>query len=261
MELRKYQEFAIQNVKEQFARGCKKVLLVAPTGSGKTVIASRMIEKAEQKNKSSLFVAHRRELVKQCSTKLHQFGINAGVIMAGITGVWHYDTQIASIQTFISRKDDDDFYKPKADLLIIDEAHRSTSKSFRKLLAEYPDAYVVGLTATPLRNDSSGLGDIYDTLVEVSDIKTLTTQGFLVPCKVFAPTIPDLKGVATVRGDYDVKELDKRMNKVKLVGDLVEHWIQFALDRPTVVFASSIAHSKYICKIFNQNGIPSGHTF
>ena len=158
MELRKYQEFAIQNVKEQYARGCKKVLLVAPTGSGKTVIASRMIEKAEQKNKASLFVAHRRELVKQCSTKLHQFGINAGVIMAGITGVWHYDTQIASIQTFISRKDDDDFYKPKADLLIIDEAHRSTSKSFRKLLAEYPDAYVVGLTATPLRNDSSGLG-------------------------------------------------------------------------------------------------------
>ena len=259
MELREYQEFAIENVKQEFAKGNKKVLLVAPTGSGKTVIASRMIEKAEQKYKSSLFVAHRRELVKQCSAKLHQFGINAGVIMAGITGVWHYNTQIASIQTFISRKDDDDFKKPKADLLIIDEAHRSTSKSFRKLLAEYPDAYVVGLTATPLRNDSSGLGDIYDTLVEVSDIKTLTSQGFLVPCKVFAPTIPDLKGVATVRGDYDARELDKRMNQVKLVGDLVEHWIQFALDRPTVVFASSIAHSKYICKIFNQNGIPSGH--
>ena len=112
----------------------------------------------------------------------------------------------------------------------------------------------MGLTATPIRNDSSGLKDIYDTLVEVSDIKTLTSQGFLVPCKVYAPTIPDLKGVATVRGDYDARELDKRMNQVKLVGDLVEHWIKFALDRPTVVFASSVAHSKYIAKIFKNNG-------
>jgi len=134
MQLREYQEFAIEQIKQKFQQGNKKVLLVAPTGSGKTVIASRMIEKAREKNKCCLFVAHRRELVMQCSNKLHQFGIDAGVIMAGITGSYLHDTQVASIQTYNARKDNDDFIKPDADLIILDEAHRSTSDTFKKLL-------------------------------------------------------------------------------------------------------------------------------
>jgi superfamily II DNA or RNA helicase len=259
MQLREYQDFAIEQIKQKFQQGNKKVLLVAPTGSGKTVIASRMIEKATQKNKRCLFVAHRRELVTQCSNKLHEFGIDAGVIMAGITGSWVHDTQVASIQTYNARKDRDDFHKPDADLIILDEAHRSTSDTFKKLLEEYPDAYVVGLTATPIRNDGKALGNIYDELVESSNIRDLTAQGYLVKNRVFAPSIPDLQGLKISMGDYDKRQLDKRMNKTKLVGDTVSHWIKFAENRPTVVFASSIAHSKYIANIFNQNGVPAGH--
>ena len=259
MELREYQTFAINQVRNQFKSGKKKVLIVSPTGSGKTLIASEIIRQSKEKGKSVLFVCHRRELVMQSVNKLFDYGITSGTIMAGKEGSWLEQVQVASIQTFISRKDKEEFIKPDADLIIIDEAHRSTSESYKKLIAEYPKAFLIGLTATPCRSDNQPLGNIYEELIEVSTINDLTKQGFLVPTKTFAPTIPDLKGVRIMAGDYDKKELDKRMNTTKLVGDLVEHYKLFGENRPTIVFASSIAHSRYICKIFNQNGIPSGH--
>jgi len=142
---------------------------------------------------------------------------------------------------------------------ILDEAHRSTSKSFQKLIEEYPDAFVIGLTATPIRSDGKGLGNVYEELVECGSIKSLTEQGYLVKNRIVAPSIPDLQKIRVVAGDYDKGQLDKKMNNPKLVGDIVSHWVKYGEDRPTVVFASSIAHSKYISNIFNHNGIPSGH--
>ena len=106
----------------------------------------------------------------QCSRKLSDFDIKHGVIMASKTPNHYADVQIASIQTFTSRKDRDDFIKPNANVIIIDEAHRSTSKSFKKLIEEYPDAYVIGLTATPCRADGKGLGNIYQELVQAGNI-------------------------------------------------------------------------------------------
>ena len=176
--LREYQKQAINNIRNHFVKGKKKILLVAPTGSGKTVIASSMLEQIIERGNFGLFVAHRRELVMQCSRKLSDFDIKHGVIMASKTPNHYADVQIASIQTFTSRKDRDDFIKPNANVIIIDEAHRSTSKSFKKLIEEYPDAYVIGLTATPCRADGKGLGNIYQELVQAGNIKDLTRQEF-----------------------------------------------------------------------------------
>ena len=257
--LRDYQKQAIQDIRKHFSNGKKKVLLVAPTGSGKTVIASSMLEQAKERGNFGLFVAHRRELVMQCSRKLADFEIKHGVIMASKSGNLYADIQIASIQTFTSRVGRDDFIKPNAHIIIIDEAHRSTSASFKKLIAEYPDAWVIGLTATPCRADGKGLGNVYQELVECGNIKELTQKGYLVPNRIVAPTIPDLQNIRIVAGDYEKRSLDNRMNTPKLVGDLVSHWIKYGEDRPTVVFAVSIKHSKYIANIFKQNGIPSGH--
>mgnify|MGYP005812438807 CR=1 FL=1 len=258
-QLRLYQNKAIENIRTQFKKGKRKILLVAPTGSGKTVIASEIIKRAEENGKKTLFIAHRRELILQCSRKLHDFGVNHGVIMAGKSPFEFANVQVASIQTFTSRKDRDDFTKPDADLLILDEAHRSVSNSFRNLVNEYPNAFTIGLTATPIRSDGKGLGDIYEEIVETSSVKELTEQGFLAPNRIVAPTIPDLKGLKTIAGDYEAKGLDKKMNKPKLVGDIVTHWVRHANNRPTVVFCTSIKHSKYVSAIFNDNGIPSGH--
>lgn len=259
MRLRDYQEQALEDIRNSFRKGNKRVLLVAPTGSGKTVIASAMIKQSIDRGNPCLFVAHRRELVMQCSNKLRDFDVSHGVLMAGKSPNNFARTQVASVQTFNARKDNKYFMKPDAKLIILDEAHRSTSKSFTDLMDEYPDAYVIGLTATPCRADGKGLGHVYEDLIECSNVRRLTDEGHLVPNRVVAPTMPDLEGLAVQAGDYEKRGLSKRMNTPKLVGDLVTHWMKFAEGRPTVIFAVSIAHSKYIQKMFEQNGIPCGH--
>lgn len=257
--LRDYQKKAIEDIRQHFREGKKRILLVAPTGSGKTVIACSMMEGLVKNNRFGMFVAHRRELVMQCSRKLADFEIKHGVIMAGKSGSIYSDVQVASVQTFSARKDNDDFVKPQADVIILDEAHRSTSKSFQDLINAYPEAWVIGLTATPCRNDGRGLGNIYQELVNCGTIKELTEKGYLVPNRIVAPSIPDLQNIRIMAGDYEKKALDTRMNTPKLVGDIVTHWIKYGENRPTVVFGTSIKHSKYITNIFKQNGIAAGH--
>ena len=109
--LRDYQKKAIEDIRYHFRRGKKRVLLVSPTGSGKTIIACSMIEASKKNHNSSLFVAHRRGLVMQCSGKLADFEVPHGVIMAGKSPNMFADVQVGSIQTFTSRVDREDFIK------------------------------------------------------------------------------------------------------------------------------------------------------
>lgn len=260
MKLREYQEQAIEDLRSEIRRGFKRPLLVAPTGSGKTVMAARIIESAAQKGSRILFLAHRRELVRQCADKLERFGCEHGIIMAGEFLQMDFEVQVASIDTLrVRAMKSDRMPMPKADIIFIDEAHRSLAPTYKKLIEEYPDAVVIGMTATPVRSDGRGLGHIYDSMVECPSVAALTDMGHLVPVKYWAPTIPDLTGVKITRGDYSESELQKALDKRALVGDIYTNWARIAPNDKTIIFASGVRHSIHIKEEFEKHGVKVAH--
>jgi DNA repair protein RadD len=159
IRLRKYQVETIKKIETALAgESVQRVLVVLPTGSGKTVIAAELIRRAVDRNEQVVFLAHRRELVHQCSEKLEQFRIDHGIIMAGATPSFIPCVQVGSVQTLTARLNRGTIAPPPADLLIFDEGHHCNAKTYLKLVEGYPQAKVLGLTATPIRGDQKGLG-------------------------------------------------------------------------------------------------------
>ena len=261
MDLRPYQGDVILRLREAVGSGHQRPLLVAPTGAGKTVIAAAVIGNAVALGKRVLFLAHRRELIQQAAEKLWRAaGIDAGVIMAGHGLRPDQPVQVASVQTLWHRAmRTSAIERPQADLVVVDEAHRARARTYEAILNAYPDAVVLGLTATPCRGDGRGLGNVFEVLVECPPVGELVALGFLVPTVVYAPSTPDLTGIRVERGDYVERQLAERMDDVKLIGDVVSHWHRHAADRQTVVFASSVAHSVHLRDEFQRSGVWAEH--
>jgi DNA repair protein RadD len=256
-DLRDYQKEAIDRVDGDPHR-C--ILLVSPTGSGKTVIGTSIVKLYADAWRPSLFVVHRREIVMQTSRKLRELKISHGIIMAGEKERPLERVQVAAIQTLHARAiRSDRMAMPEADLLIIDEAHRACAETYRKVIDAYPKARILGLTATPCRGDGRGLGGIFDTMIELPQVPDLIEKGHLVGTCVYAPAGPDLKGVQVKMGDYVESQLADRMNTHKLVGDIVVHWLKHGERRKTVVFAVNVGHSVHIRDEFVRCGVSAEH--
>jgi Type III restriction enzyme, res subunit len=158
-ELRDYQADAVEKIENAV-----RALYVLPTGGGKTVIASRIIEQAVQRGERVLVLTHRREILKQTSLKLP---IEHGLIQAGLNLDLEQAVQIASVQTVWERcMRAHKAPLPRADLIIIDEAHHVAARTWRKILEAYPHARRLGLTATPCRSDGRGFGNYFDQLIQ-----------------------------------------------------------------------------------------------
>jgi len=258
--LRDYQEICIQEVRQAIAAGYRKILVVAPTGSGKTVIAAQIVKLAAQKFRRSMFLAHRRELIYQCADKLIKFGVDHGILMAGEYPYGAADCQVASIQTLVARCiTTEKMPLPNSDVVIIDEAHRSLAPSYLTVINHYGEQVVIGLTATPIRGDGKGLGHVYDYMVQCPSISELIRRGYLIMPQTFAPTIPDLTGVRIKGGDYNEQDLEQAMLQRGLVGDIVGHWHRLAHDRSTIVFASGVKHSIHLRDEFHRQGVRVAH--
>jgi len=255
IELRPYQNNGITAVKRVLASGKRKPILVAPTGSGKTVVASAIIESAVSKGKRVLFLAHRIELISQAAMKLAQFGIEHRVI-APSDAIRRIKIQqfrelgrsyvnngapvaVGTVQT-VSRR----LAMLPPDIIIIDECHLSIAPTYQKCVAEFPRAIVLGLTATPTRLDGRGLGEMYDAMVKLAEPQEIADMGFLVPMRFFAAAhLPDLSGIKRVRGDYDQRTLADAVDKPALIGDAVEHYRRLAHGRPAMAFCVSVKHA------------------
>lgn len=253
LHLRDYQLNAVDAMRQLFRRGHRRLLLVSPTGSGKTVIACHIIDRAVLKGSVVLFLAHRKELVDQASAKLSAIGVPHGIIMAGHPTT-AYPVQVASVQTAIRRE-----LCPRFDLIIVDEAHHAAAASYGRILEKYPDATVIGLTATPFRADGRGLGDTFHCFHRVSTVSDLTQAGFLVPARYWAPTRIDMRGVHKTRGEFDQAETLERVNKPRLIGDIVHHYRSIADGERAICFAVNVQHSMAIADSFIDAGIPAAH--
>jgi DNA repair protein RadD len=263
MNLYDYQKNVVDEYEGKIAAGIRRILIAALTGSGKTVIASEIIRREVAKFKRVVFLAHRDELLTQAHSKLARFDIAAGIVKAGRDKDLRPQSlvQICGIQTLHARAIRRQTLElPPAELVIVDEGHHARARTYEQIVAAYPNATIIGLTATPCRADGRGLGNIFDVIVEAPQVAELITLGKLVPAKIFAPPAPDLRGVQTAKtGDYVISQLEERMNTDALVGDVVEHWLRHSERRRTVGFAVDVAHSVHITRELVKSGVRAEH--
>lgn len=229
--LRGYQLRAVEAVRDAFGR-VRRVLLVLPTGAGKTHTAAALIARAHARGRRCLFLVHRREIVLDTARRLTAAGIPCGVVMAGHPANDDAPVQVASVQTIAARE-----LAPGAELLIWDEAHHVAADTWRTIAALYPRAYHLGLTATPVRSDGQGLRDAFDELVVGSTIAELVALGVLAPVDVIGPA--------------------KRQSQLSMAPFAA--WQQHAGGRPTVAFCATIVESRALVAALTEQGVAAAH--
>jgi len=253
MPLRDDQAAVLEQLREAVAERKTRVCLQAPTGWGKTVFASALVESARDKDKKVLFTVPAISLIDQTVEMFWDHGVvDVGVIQAShMMTNWSKPIQIASVQTLQKRD------MPEADVVIVDECHRWFAAygtwMHKDLGWKCP---VVGLSATPW---TKGLANHYDHFIRASTTEELIEKGLLSPYRVFAPTHPDLSGVRTVAGDYHEGELSAKMSDTALVADAVSTWLRMSEGRPTLCYAVDRAHAKHLQAKFQASGVPCGY--
>ena len=231
--LRDYQQELFDKTSLSFRQGCRRPLVVAPCGAGKSYLFAEM---ARRTKGEVLVLTHRQELKQQHEELLRNLHIE--------------NARVSMILTEANRLEK----HPTPALIVTDEAHLSRSNSWQKVI-EYYDTYTVGFTATPIRLDGKPLGDIYDTLIEGVDVKWLIENHRLAPYEYYAPTTVDTNDLRKVAGDYVVSDLERLMNERAVYGDVIESYRKFAPRERTIAYCVSVRHARNIAENFNSVGI------
>jgi superfamily II DNA or RNA helicase len=205
---------------------------------------------AVAKGQRVLLLVHREELLNQTSAALTRFEVAHGKIHPRYTPAYYERAQVASVQTIVNRLDK----VPAPDLIVVDEAHHANAGSWQKILAAFPKARVLGVTATPCRADGRGLGEMFDAMVVGPSVADLIDMQFLVEPQVYAPSRPDLAGVGMVAGDYNGRQLANVMEGSTITGDAVAYYRKLADGLPAVVFCASVKHAELVAEEFSAAG-------
>lgn len=261
--LRNYQEKLVAGIRDAWTRS-RSVLAWMPTGAGKTEISVYLAQAEAAKGGCTLFVVDRKTLAGQARMRYSaKYGLLTGLLRGEDTFVRGYEPAlIATVQTLQARWEQPEVMTAlsRITLVVIDEAHIRFGHH-EQIIRHLPNARVLGLTATPLRD---GLGLMFGAMVRGPSYTDLLSMGYLVRPRYFIPHVQDIAdglksvGVAAT-GDYVVSQLSELMRRKTIVGDVVETWRDKANNRPTIVFCADIAHSRATCDGFLQAGIAAEH--
>lgn len=189
-----------------------------------------------------------KALVHQASARLTREGVPHGIYQAQNSRDTDSKILVCSVDTLYARKE-----APQADVIVIDECHLSHSDGFQWFLAQYPTTFKLGVSATP--HHRKGMGHIGDRLVTPMPIKGLIDAGYLVGARYFVPYIPDLKGVAKAKGDFNLKELGVRAkNDEELTASAARVWSKNLRGKSTLVFAVSVDHARVLLEGLRREG-------
>src|ERR1019366_1982351 len=252
--LRERQARAVDAVRDAVRQGHTRIILQAPCGFGKTLVAAHMMGSSIEKGKRPLFTCPAINLVNQTLAAFEAEGIyDIGVIQACHERTDFYaKAQIASVQTLVRRK------LPEVDFVMIDEAHQQFDKLNELLDGEaWRNKIVIGLTATPW---AKGMGLHWTSLVIAATTAELVSEGLLSKFRVLAPAEePDLSGVKITAGDYNEAQLSEVMGAPKLVADVVKTWLEKGEQRQSFLFAVDRAHAAALQQEFKQAGVNCGY--
>lgn len=255
MQLRPYQEEARAKVQQEWKEGRKRTLLVLPTGCGKTIVFSKIIEDRVKMGERVLVLAHRSELLEQASDKLMTAtGLGTALEKAENTsiGSW-FRVVVGSVQTMQREKRLSQFPPNHFDTIVIDEAHHAISDGYQRVLEHFKNANVLGVTATPDRGDMRNLGSYFDSLAYEYPLVDAIKSGYL--SKITAITIPlelDLSTVSQQAGDFKASEIGTALDPY--LDQIADEMVKQCKDRKTVVFLPLVKTSQKFRDILNAKG-------
>lgn len=255
MELRPYQQEAKDSIFQEWEKGIRNTLLVLPTGCGKTIVFAKVTEDCVRNGDRVLILAHRGELLEQAADKIAKStGLGCATEKAeeSCLGSWFRIT-IGSVQSLMRETRLSRFPEDYFDTIIIDEAHHCISDSYQRVLKHFPEAKVLGVTATPDRSDMRNLGQVFESLAYEYTLPKAIKEGYLSSIK--AVTIPlrvDLTGVGVQSGDFKAGDLGTALDPY--LEGIAEEMEKYCRDKKTVVFLPLVKTSQKFRDILNEHG-------
>jgi superfamily II DNA or RNA helicase len=260
--LRPYQRDQLAGLSTALHAGHRRVVMQAPTGSGKTHLIASLCAAANACGLPALVLATRTRLVRQIHERLTEFGVPHGVVSAPLPALRHHacTVQVASADTLYRRAlVDRRMPLPSASVVIFDEAHLAGADSRLAILDSYPSALRLGLTATPARKSGRGLGAVFDGIIAGPSMLDLIAAGTLVRPRVFnVPVVSEAELAAVPRdmdSDYQPTALGALLSRPKLLGDVVQNWLKIAAGKRSLCFAVNKAHGAELVQEFTQAGV------
>ena len=253
--LRPYQSAMVEGFRAAYAGGRRRVLGVLPTGGGKGRLLAHVAAGTAAKGKTIVVMAHRAELVDQICANLDDEGVPYGRIQPGWP-MLRYRVLVGMVQTIVRRLSK----LPVPDLLLIDEAHHAPAGQYVAITTAWPQARMLGVTATPSRSDGQGLGQYFDVMVQGPSMADLIQAKHLADYEYYLPSPDfDMAGAGSAMGDFKAADALKIMAKAKIVGDAVQHYQTHLGRRPAIAFCMGVQHCEDTAAEFRAAGLRSAH--